>query len=103
MPSELPADLSNFDLTHLESMFDKQPNHSMDIEEDVASWLDSLSANHHSNMEKTNQSSGKMQLNHELNGNSIGDLMPRGDPLMGSSNAFNISHPMIQTNHDFDL
>ena len=69
----------------------------MDVEEeDVASWLDSLYANNQQQQQTT--SSSKILLNHELNGNN-GDLMPRGDPLMGSYTTTN----SLMANNDFDL
>ena len=97
---DLPTDLANFDLTQLESIFDKS-NDTMDVEEDVASWLDSLCANNATNNSKpevlhqlttTGSKQTGSQLLHliELNGNTNGDLssimMSRGDPLMGSAN-----------------
>ena len=97
---DLPADLANFDCTHFESMFDK--SNDMDVEEDVASWLDSLCAN--SNASSNSKLVAQPRLNeltqphlNELNGNRHGlsDLsvmMSRGDPLMGSAN--NMRHDL---------
>ena len=132
----LSMDLTNFDPSHVESIFDKQTsltsrcpeslgnsNHdltgggTMDVEDDVASWLDSLCSQQQNN--QPNHSSGILGSNttgstsrcpeslgntsstawtvkSELNGN-VGDLMPRGDPLMGS-----FTNSILPAN-DFDL
>merc|ERR1719394_1167716 len=113
-------DLTNFDPSHVESIFDRQSSSNisnnisnsniidgtsgtMDVEDDVASWLDSLCSqqqnnqpNHSSGVPGSNTtgssrcpeslgnpSSTAWTVKSELNGN-VGDLMPRGDPLMGS-------------------
>ena len=124
MPNMLSMDLTNFDPSHVESMFDKQTvpsstlgnsniidgtSGTMDVEDDVASWLDSLCSqnNQHSvpmvpngTGISTNGTTGSSTttawtVKSELNGNN-GDLMPRGDPLMGSfSNSI--------ANNEFDL
>ena len=137
IPNMLSMDLTNFDPSHVESIFDKQTsltssrcpeslgnsNHdltgggTMDVEDDVASWLDSLCSqqqnnqpNHSSGVPGSNTtgssrcpeslgntSSTAWTVKSELNGN-VGDLMPRGDPLMGS-----FTNSILPANNDFDL
>ena len=118
----LSMDLTNFDPSHVESIFDRQSSSNisnnisnsniidgtsgtMDVEDDVASWLDSLCS------QQNNQQNTGVTINSavptlngtpwpvksELNGNN-GDLMPRGDPLMGS-----FTNSILPANNDFDL
>lgn len=104
LPSDLSMDLTNFDPIHVQSLFDKYQysshQHQMEVKDDVATFLDSICADN-----QQQQASTKILLNHELNGNNGtsggglagGDLMPRGDPFMGSfSNSSN-------SNNDFGL
>ncbi len=94
--TELPLsmDLTHFDPNQVQCMFDKHCNNGlsnnstqMEVKDDVASFLETIYADQPRN-QGIASNSGKILLNHELNGNN-GDLMPRGDPFMGSfSNQF---------------
>ena len=136
MPNMLSMDLTNFDPSHVESIFDRQSGSNgvsnngignsnmidgtsgtMDVEDDVASWLDSLCSEQQNNQQQQVTELGVLQsrnlvsqqivsqglngtpwtVKSELNGNN-GDLMPRGDPLMGS-----FTTSIMPANNDFDL
>ena len=101
-------DLSQLDSSTLlggESMGQSETQNSMDVDQDVADWLDSLMP--------TNQRTGGGPVNPvggggvgvgggkkfpELNGNNM--LLQRGDPLMAST--FSSSNSCSTTNH-FDF
>jgi hypothetical protein len=128
---DFPAgELANFDLSHFDTsglLFDDQEQHkqqssavnnSMDVDQDVASWLDSLCATNtvintsnsfttSTTVSSADNNSRKQQFNSlllnsddcELNGNSHNDLMPRGDPLMAST----FNNESLSNDSDFDL
>merc|ERR1712008_5500 len=94
----------------------QQPASTNNID-DVASWLDSLCSEQQNNQQQQVTELGVLQsrnlvsqqivsqglngtpwiVKSELNGNN-GDLMPRGDPLMGS-----FTTSIMPANNDFDL
>ena len=90
-------DLTNLDPNHVQSMFDKA-NHSstsMEIKDDVASFLDSICADNNGQIAPNSDSKNLL----ELNGNNR-DLI-RGDPFMGSFS--NSILPSSSSNSDFGL